>query len=46
MLVFLDVVAVAAISKEAITRGINPASGPTMRRHFGCIFKATAEYTT
>jgi hypothetical protein len=29
-----------------ITREIREASSPTMRGHFGCIFKATEEYTT
>jgi hypothetical protein len=29
-----------------ITREIRQASSPTMRGHFGCIFKATGKYTT
>jgi hypothetical protein len=29
-----------------ITREIREASSPTMHGHFGCIFKATEEYTT
>jgi hypothetical protein len=29
-----------------ITREIRQASSPTMRGHFGCIFKDTEEYTT
>ena len=29
-----------------ITREIREASSPTMRGHFGCIFKGTEEYTT
>jgi hypothetical protein len=31
---------------EPINREIRQASSPTMRGHFGCIFKATEEYTT
>jgi hypothetical protein len=29
-----------------ITREIREGSSPTMRSHFGCICKATAEYKT
>jgi hypothetical protein len=31
---------------RAITCEIREASSPTMRDHFGCIFKATEDYTT
>ena len=31
---------------KEITREIREASSPNMRGHFGCIFKATKEYTT
>ena len=38
---------VMALSAERlITREIRQASSPTMRGHFGCIFKDTEEYTT
>ena len=32
--------------QRQITREIREASSPTMRGHFGCIFKGTEEYTT
>jgi hypothetical protein len=35
-----------AMATHLITREIKEASSPTMRGHFGCIFKATEEYTT